>query len=434
VHGLPPPPGGHPALAVTTDAGATRGPPGVAIRVRLTGWSPCTAVSVHFGADRVAIVGVGRDGTASRSGISSPVDVPTGATTVRAACGSGARARRATATFLVTAATFHLPPFIFPVNDLRDLSFKWRDLLISAGAALLLIPLVAFPAEVFERTLDEHYTEVRRWFRLMPSAPRWSARIPPAVAYLAFVVVAAALEIYRDSSNLTAEKFVSHGLSVLVLTLGIAVPGLVLMWRKYHDRGTLRVLPFGLGLAAICVALSRVFNFHPGYLYGLVAGVAYARKLRQDEEGELAAIGVAAMLVMSLVALVALTAIRASAHTFWGSVGGETLTELFVMGLETAVITLVPMRFLEGKKIASWDRRLWAALFGLTAFAFIHAIFRPNNGFVDHGSENGLMAVVLFGAFSLFSFLFWLYFRMHDAPEGEEAVEGEGEVIVEGLD
>jgi hypothetical protein len=386
---------------------------------------------VHFGADRVAIVGVARDGTASRSGISSPVDVPTGATTVRAACGSGARARSATATFLVTPGT-HCPPFICPVNTPRDLRFRWTDLLISAAAALLLIPLVAFPAEVFERTLDAHDKEVRRWFRI-PSAPRWSARIPPAVAYLGFVVVAAALEIYLDSSNLTGMKFLSNSLSLLVLTLGVAVPGLVLMWRKHQDHGTIRVLPFGLGLAAICVVLSRIFKFHPGYLYGLVAGLAYG-KLREEEEGELAAIGVAAMLVMSLVALVALTPIRGSAHTFWGSVGDATLSEVFVMGLETAVIVLVPIRFLEGKKIASWNRGLWAALFGLTAFAFIHAILRPNNGFVDHGSENGLMAVVLFGAFGLFSLLFWLYFRMHDGPAGEEPAEGEGHVVVEGLE
>jgi hypothetical protein len=320
----------------------------------------------------------------------------------------------------------------------RDIRFDFFALALSALAAVGLMVLVGFPAELFERTLDEHYDDVRRWFRMVPAAPAWAQRMPTIVSYAAFVGTAALVVAFLDPGfafNATgAASYLSGCIVLVVVTLGYALPGMAFVRHRHHEWGFIRVLPLGLLLAAICVAMSRAFHFHPGYVYGLVAGLAYRRRLERDEEGELAAISVAAMLVISLAAWIALQPLTSSAHTFWPTVGQTSLQDIFVAGLETTLVTLVPMRFLMGDKIAAWDRRMWAALFGLTAFAFIHVLVRSGRGYVANDSKDGLMAFTLFGAFALFSLLFWLYFRLHDKEPGEEPEgSGTGPVIVEEL-
>ena len=48
-----------------------------------------------------------------------------------------------------------------------------------------------------------------------------------------------------------------------------------------------QALPGTLFIAAICVIVSRVANFQPGYLYGLIIGFGFARELSKVAEGRL---------------------------------------------------------------------------------------------------------------------------------------------------
>ena len=72
-------------------------------------------------------------------------------------------------------------------------------------------------------------------------------------------------------------SFVATLLSVIVGTaVGTAVGFLYRRRKKYDVTRHFEALPAGLAMAALCVVLSRISNYQPGYLYGVVCGVAFS--------------------------------------------------------------------------------------------------------------------------------------------------------------
>ena len=72
--------------------------------------------------------------------------------------------------------------------------------------------------------------------------------------------------------------------------------------RRYRH---LRVFPASLAAAVACVAISRLVKFEPGYLYGILAGVAFRKELAKVDEGRALAVAKITTLVLSLGAWIA---------------------------------------------------------------------------------------------------------------------------------
>ena len=89
-----------------------------------------------------------------------------------------------------------------------------------------------------------------------------------------------------------------------------------------------------------------------------------------------------------------------------------TLGGIFWCGLDSLVIGLLPLRFLQGSEVRAWSRRAWLVLFAMTQLAFVHILLRPSTGYVADTRQSPTVVVVgLFVAFALFSVAFWAYFR-----------------------
>ena len=81
-------------------------------------------------------------------------------------------------------------------------------------------------------------------------------------------------------------------------------------------------------------------------------------------------------------------------------------------GIEATVIGLLPIRFLDGHKLFTWNRVLWGVLFVVGAFGMIHLLLRPGGGYFNHSGNTPMFTViVLFVAFGVVSISFWAYFR-----------------------
>jgi hypothetical protein len=75
------------------------------------------------------------------------------------------------------------------------------------------------------------------------------------------------------------------------------------------------------------------------------------------------------------------------------------------------------MRFLPGESLYRWNRRLWAALLLVGAFAFFHVLINPASGYLSDTSRTPLVAVMaLLVGFSLVSIAFWARFRFRTEP------------------
>jgi hypothetical protein len=223
-------------------------------------------------------------------------------------------------------------------------------------------------------------------------------------------------------------------IAVLVTTIGFALPAFFYFGERLRDRGQILVLPGTLLVAAVLVLVSRLLHFQPGYLYGVLAIFVFHHDIDSDTSGRLAAISALLVLAAAFTAWVARVPLSGSTMThasFWSLVLESAIGGAFVIGVESTVVGMLPMRFLDGARIKAWNSLVWAIVAFLALFTFIQVLIQPGTGYVGHASTVGKITVLaLYLAFALGSFSFWAYFRYRQ-PRGP-SVPGEDELELEG--
>ena len=103
----------------------------------------------------------------------------------------------------------------------------------------------------------------------------------------------------------------------------------------------------------------------------------------------------------------------------WALILELLLGGIFLLGLESLIVDLFPLRYLDGSRIVAWRRIMWATLFAVALFVLIHVLLSPGSGYVGRTDDTGLLPVVigLYIGFGLFSVLFWAYFRYRSGGE-----------------
>jgi hypothetical protein len=320
-------------------------------------------------------------------------------------------------------------PFADSVPTVTEVSMDPIVLLQSALLAALVVFLMPFPGQMFNSTLEAHEDEVRRWLRLdrigavAGGIGAFWASWPGVVS---FTLLATLLYGFLDPSfGLhvgSLATFVGMLVGIVLVTAAFAVPA-ILAHRRIGDSPTLKVVPISLVIGVACVLLSRVTGFQPGYLYGLLIGLAFARELSAADEGRATAIGAVLMLVAAFASWLALGALP-DGDGFALVVARTSLAALMVAGLEGVVFGLLPMRFLPGQPLYEWNRLLWGALLAIGTFAFFHVLINPASGYLSDTSRTPLFTVVgMLVGFSLVSVAFWAWFRFRDETVPEVAAD-----------
>ena len=357
---------------------------------------------------------------------------------------------------------------------------------ITAGVILL----VPFPSGLFNSTLEDNYDAVMagvgrvrrklrdwwlrfvRWLRAeiarrrqpataastppptsnaptpLPALPAFEASAPslPAptapgqpsgdvwrspLGIVAFVGISALCYSFLDPTfgiSLTSlASLVGLAVGLLIILVAYGLP-LFYFSRNQRIPLTVRALPASLIIALVCVLVSRIANFQPGYLYGLVIGFFFARELTPEIEGKAEAWAAGTSLGAAFVAWVLLAFIRG------GAAGGDPVTNallqsatvtVVVAGIENAVFAMLPMRFLPGAAVYKWNRIVWIALLGLGIFAFAHVLLNPaaEAGYLSDTTRTPFVTLIaLLVLFALVSVAFWAYFRFRPSPRHEEAL------------
>lgn len=303
------------------------------------------------------------------------------------------------------------------------------DPLVLAQSALLtlaLLLLMPFPGQLFNSTFEAHEDEIRRSLRLdrlraIGDAAGGFWRSWPGVAV--FTAIAAALYALLDPSFgldlRSLSTYVGMLAGIVVVTLAFALPAWVVHGRA--ARPSVKVVPLSLGVGVVCVAISRVTGFQPGYLYGLLIGLAFARELSVAEEARVVAASAALMLVGAFAAWIGLAALPPGDEASFAVLSLRTaLAAVLVAGLEGVAFGLLPFRFLPGEALFAGNRLLWAALLGAGVFAFFHVLINPASGYLADTSRTPLLTTLaLFVGFGLGSVAFWGWFRFR--PSGDPA-------------
>lgn len=369
----------------------------------------------------------------------------------------------------VSHLTFFSPEGRQPTTTLRDSvpgpTEITLDPVVLASSALIaagVVVFVPFPAALFNSTLEQNYAEVmamaarfRAWLaRLVgrgwravrssrsarpetpseapsdpspagdavASGPRFALdeafwRSPLGIA--AFIGVSALLYGLLDPTfgfdGSSLATFLGLALGMIVMLLAFAMP-LFIGARRQGIGLAARALPATLVIAAGCVVVSRVADFQPGYVYGLIIGFTFSRALSRADEGKLDAVAAGCALALAVIAWIALPFVRGSggeeSQPFTAALLETTFATVVVAGLEAAAIAMLPFRFMPGERVRNWNQRIWAGLLGVAAFGFLHILLNPSSGYLADSTRTSLFTVVwLLVAFGGGSVLFWAYFR-----------------------
>ncbi len=301
--------------------------------------------------------------------------------------------------------------------------------LVNLLLVIALVVLVTFPAQLFNHTYEENHARLRSFWeahapwlkRLRRGSARLGAGRREAVAALVVLLVGALLGALLDPDFGANLRTLGLALGIaLALSAGVAASGLSAgmyrRWRHRTARWKIRALPSGLLVAGVCVLVSRLVGFQPGYLYGVVGGVAFAGQLGARESGQEVAVASTTTLVLAVAAWLFWVPVSAGASSPNANFGmvllQDFLAAFFVSALVGLVVGLVPLRFLPGQKLLGWHWGAWIAGFGLAAFALLEIMMRPQTAGAHVDGAPFWTTLALFLTFAAASVGFWGYFRV----------------------
>lgn len=295
--------------------------------------------------------------------------------------------------------------------------------------AIILVLLMPFPGELFNKTLEENYDRVKTWWgRFSPSFGAGESAGPGALIGVALAggLLTGLLDPGFGLNLRSAAIFLGGLIAVaMIMALGVGLSAWLVRKESVGVRLSVTALPGALAVAVACVVLSRAIGYQPGYIYGVLAGLSVAGVVSRLAQGRAAALAAGSLGVVSLGAWLLWTALQPSlsAAPGFGTVVLDTLlAAVFVAGLEGMAFGLVPMRFLAGRQVLDWSRWAWTLLFGIGIFAVLHLLAHPGQGYGPTESAVPFITVVaMFVGFGVLSVGFWSWFRYRPAPQVREA-------------
>ena len=314
--------------------------------------------------------------------------------------------------------------------------------LVIAGAVVLFI---TFPSQLFNHTLEENYAEIRRRLvRFLHLPKRLETPAPSSIAPKPGVRAPIFWSMVASGAFLGALLNPKFGFNIPTY-LGLVGSAITILWglwlsyavsRSYRQASHtaspayFKALPAGLLVAGLCVLVSRLTDFTPGYLYGVVYSVGFTSKLAKRQDGQLTALSTIAGLGVAVLAWLAWSPLHTISATGLQALGllvvTSALASVFIGGLISSLINMAPIRYLSGHKLINWRREVWALIFGLSVFLVLEVLLFPAQSAKNaHASTTPLLVTLgLFLAFGIFSVAFWWYFARRKTEAKEKAGQG----------
>ncbi|MFE5672080.1 hypothetical protein ACFQ58_10800 [Agromyces sp. NPDC056523] len=248
------------------------------------------------------------------------------------------------------------------------------QLSIAAALTLILVLLVAFPTALLNSAIDE-LANRRKRAGPPPTTPAhlsgwWKAGVTVLAAGVISSFVHPDFGLNAQSLRITASLLIAFavdvviGWSILVWMVRRTTPG-VSAWFTFK--------PWTLLIVAGAVVLTRLTEFEPAIIFGLVAGVTFSTSIEFRKKapaslislGYAFAIGLLAWVTYSVIALVV------EGEGISGTVFlKEVLSSFAIAGVAALPIVLVPLRGLPGYEIYRWRRVIWGIAYFIALFTF----------------------------------------------------------------
>ena len=333
--------------------------------------------------------------------------------------------------------------FAGSVRTLSELSTAPAVIGTNLGFALATILVFYFAATLFNSAFKENYKIIQGWlqrgskrfrfistfFREMLGGLQGVIVIKRRLWLQVFLVTAICALIYVFLQpyfiNLLRglALYISLFVGILIATLAYEGTQVLVSVRRFHVPAAIKIYPIAIVIAGIFVLVSRNIHFHPGLIYGFVGtytALSVSKGKRQElDKGQQARTIVLGTLVVLIIAAFAfwlrgeyVPNVIQSETSFRRYLVDDILVAAFVIGLEGVVFSLVPFFFLDGYKIARWNKLAWSAISGLGGFAFYSIIINDKQHPLQEAVKDTsvLMMIGIMVVSLLISGVFYLYF------------------------
>ena len=326
------------------------------------------------------------------------------------------------------------------------------------GLALLLAVVFGFTATLFNSTLEDNNERIGKGFspvargarslgvKATPPARRFgnwlkaftfrsqtirsmAAHLPQVgVGWLrpvVIVVLAALIYAFLDPtfgfSGHGASIFFSLAISIAVVTFAYEGVQSLTSSQGYRIPAALRMFPAAIAIAVVCVIVSRLTHFSPGYIYGFVGGTVFLGALHPGDgrKARVVLIGAVCLLAVGMAAwFLAIPVARAAADgSGWASWLETICIAVFVAGLEGLFFGLLPLGVLDGGDLFRWNKIIWAIVFVAVVFLFWHVLLNKDSKYgAAFGQSNTKVVLIFLGCWTVVTVAFYLLFRKPRTP------------------
>lgn len=297
----------------------------------------------------------------------------------------------------------------------------------SAAAGLALLLFVAFPAELLNSTVSENYG---RFGRRMPKKVGWWKRFEEwlsrahLLGALTVTTIAAVIFSFADPGVgfdiTTLRVILASGLGLFVVGYLSSIISGAIIRRRWKLSTMIELRPLGLVLTLLGVVLSRILDFSPGILIGLILGLTVVGRATKAQEAKATLVEGGTIFGFSILAWVGYSLMAGDTATTWGgALLHDSLVATTAEGLTALFIGMLPFRFLDGSAIFAWRKLVWVAAYLVAAIAFV-AIILPSGSNWGAVSESIWIWAIVLGAFTVLSVGVYLLFRYITRNDDED--------------
>jgi hypothetical protein len=302
----------------------------------------------------------------------------------------------------------------------------------AAVAGLVLLLLVALPAELLNSTISENYDRItRRLPRVRATAwERFTSWLQSShlAGGIALTVVAALIFGFADPGfgwDVPSFRLVlACALALFVVGYLASIISGTIIKRRWGLDWVMELKPLGIVLAGVGVLLSRLIDFSPGFLIGLILGITVINTTSAAQRAKVTIVQASVVFVLSMLGWTAYSILSATTtpDSFLTALAFETTAGITAEGLTALFVGMLPFKLLDGSEIAQYSKWLWAGVYAFIAATWMLVVVPSAWG--EYASPMWTWMIVL-GGFAVVSLGIYFYFRLtaKDEPEDDPDTE-----------
>jgi hypothetical protein len=303
---------------------------------------------------------------------------------------------------------------------------------------LVLLLLAVMPSHLLNITIGEQYERFARRMPILRAQPQWYTSLR---AMFARAPVLGGLLLTTTTAFLFAFADPNFGLNLASLRLFLALAGAlfsvtylanaitaVVMRRGWGVEVSVQLRPLGLLLTVAGVIASRMLEFSPGFLIGLVLGLTIASKVAAQHAWKAVLIRTSVVTTFAFASWLLYSSMSAGVHhdpTFWNELALEFFVAVVTEGTVILLVELLPFHLLEGERLYLKSRVLWASAYLVLLTLFILAVVPWAGNWRELGPSFWPWFTAV-GIFAAVCVAIYLYFRFLAEPLHHDGHPGDG--------